>query len=375
MDESSVSNPQPQDERMTQPTSKPRLVRPSVKKPGAGPGHLVFTGAHADEGTTVEYMDYDAEKLEEAQVDHVADCFGFFETPSVTWVDIVGLSDVEQIRALGEHLDLHPLLLEDVLSTRQRPKVEEYPNQLFVVIRMLQWPEGETDLIDEQVSLVVGDNYVISFQERSGDVFGPVRERIRSARGTIRRRGSDYMAYALMDAVVDHYFGILERIGDKVEALEERTLEGLDPSMTHRIHHLKRQTALTRRSIWPLREVLGTIYRGEHPLIAEETKLFFRDVYDHSVQVIDTLETLRDVAAGVMDLHMSAVSNRMNEIMKVLTIMSSMFIPLSFMAGVYGMNFDVMPELHVRWAYPALLIAMLTVVVGMLTWFRRKGWL
>lgn len=360
---------------MDQPRGSGRLTRAIQKPPGSAPGSLLYVGDRTEGQTTVHYMDYDPEHLLEEELERVESCFHLFETPSITWLDVVGLADVEQIRALGERLDVHPLLLEDVLSTRQRPKVEEYPQHLFIVLRMLQWPEGEPSLLDEQVSLILGENYVISFQERAGDVFGPVRERLRSARGSIRTRGPDYLAYALMDSVVDHYFGILERIGDEVEVLEDAAVSAPGPSMTRSIHHLKRQTAMARRSIWPLREVLGTIYRGEHPLIAESTRLFLRDVYDHSVQVIDTLETLRDVAAGVMDLHMSAVSNRMNEIMKVLTIMSSLFIPLSFLAGLYGMNFDVMPELHYRWGYPVLLVVMLVIAVGLIAWFRRKGWI
>lgn len=357
------------------PGSQNPLVRPLAKAPGSHPGSLIYVGAHAEGGFSVHYMDYDQDHLTEAEVDTVDACFEMFDTPTVTWVDVVGLAAVDQIRTLGEHLDIHPLVLEDVLHTRQRPKVEEYPNHLFVVLRMLQWDQGETSLRDEQVSLVIGENYVISFQERPGDVFGPVRERLRSGRGNIRTRGPDYMAYALMDAVVDHYFGILERIGDEVEKLEDVALTAPDTSVTRHLHHLKRQTALARKSVWPLREVLAAIYRGEHPLVSEGTRLFVRDVHDHAVQIIDTLETLRDVAAGVRDLHMSAVSNRMNEIMKVLTIMASLFIPLSFLAGVYGMNFDVMPELHYRWGYPALLVLMLAVTIGMLTYFRRKGWL
>ena len=351
------------------------IVWRAAKQPGAPPGTVMHVGRRRLERVLIHTLDYGPDHLDEREDASLAECRELFAAQSVTWVDVVGLHDVDLLREIGDVLRLHPLMLEDIPSTRQRPKVEEYPDHLFVVLRMLQWPEGAPDIQDEQVSLVLGPHYVVSFQEQPGDVFEPVRERLRHGRGLLRSRGPDYLAYTLMDAVVDHYFGLLERLGAEVEELEDQVLlrPGADP--IRRIHHARRQSALARRSIWPLREVLSTVYRGEHPLVSDETRLFVRDVYDHSVQVIDTLETVRELTASVMDLHMSTVSNRMNEVMKVLTIMASIFIPLSFLAGLYGMNFDVMPELHVPWGYPALLGVMAVLAGGMLWYFRRRGWL
>jgi magnesium transporter len=270
---------------------------------------------------------------------------------------------------------VHRLALEDVLTPTTRPKVEDFETHYLVIMKMLSFDEETESIIAEQVSLIVGERYLFTFQERVGDVFEPVRERLRQSKGRIRSRGTDYLAYALIDAIVDSYYRILETVGDRIEEIEEAALGEPTMEVMRRIHNLKREMLILRRAIWPLREATGQLYRGEVPLVTPETQLFLRDVHDHCVQVIDTVETLREVLSGAMDLYMSGVSNRMNEVMKVLTIIATIFIPLSFFAGLYGMNFDYMPELHVRWAYPVLLGGMATVAGGMLWYFHKKGWL
>jgi len=373
--------PEPTDstERMKRKRSKKgvmnRLVDRVHKAPGSMPGTLVHTGQRKVENVRIRLIDYNADKIEERQLDGVDECFPFIDSPPVTWVNIDGLHDTSVAETVAERFNVHRLALEDVLSTDQRPKVENYEDHFLVILKMLSFePEGDA-IVAEQVSFIVGPTYLFSFQERFGDVFEPVRERLRQSKGRIRSRGTDYLAYALIDAVVDNYFRILEGMGDTIEEVEETVLAQPTLETLHRIHHLRREMLVVRRAVWPLREVLGQMYRGEIDLITEETQFFLRDVYDHSVQVIDTTETLREVLSGAMDLYLSGESNRMNEVMKVLTVIATIFIPLSFFAGLYGMNFDFMPELHVRWAYPVLLGFMATVLAGMLWAFRRKGWL
>jgi magnesium transporter len=352
-----------------------RIVRRVGKAPGSAPGTLVHTGQRKMEQVRVRLMDYDGAEIRERTLERVQDSFPFAGAPTVTWVNVDGLHDVDLVQAVGEEFGVHHLVLEDILSPGQRPKVEEYDQYIFVVLRMLSFDVETETIASEQLGLIVGERFVFSFQERPGDVFEPVRERLRQAKGRIRSRGSDYLAYALMDAIVDSYFRILEHVGDRIEELEELAISDPSQAVMHRIHHLKREMLILRRAVWPVREILGSLSRGEVAFVAEETHVFLRDAYDHAVQVIDTVETLRDVLTGAMDLYMSGVSNRMNEVMKVLTIIATIFIPLSFFAGLYGMNFQYMPELGCRWADPALLGFMLVVAGGMLWFFRRKGWL
>lgn len=352
-----------------------RLVKRASKRPGSAPGVPVHTGERKVETTRIEVIDYDLHRLEERSVDDVLACFPLKETPTVSWVNVDGLHDVDLLQRLGAHFDIHPLVLEDLASVGQRPKVEVYDGYLFVVLQMLSLEDDHPQLSHEQFSIVLGPNFLFSFQERPGDVFDPVRERIRSGRGRIRGKGADYLAYALIDAVVDNYFTVLEKIGDHTEALEHSVLEDPSVESMQRVHALKRELLVLRKAVWPLREVLGVLVRSESALIDPQTSPFFRDVQDHAIQAIDAVETLRDVTSGLMDLYLSTIGNRTNEVMKVLTIMASIFIPLSFFAGLYGMNFEFMPELHFRWGYPILLVFMVTLASTMLLLFRRKGWL
>jgi len=352
-----------------------RFVRRAVKKPGASPGTLVHTGVRKVERTRIRYLDYDATQIHEAEVDDMRACFPFKDSPTVSWINVDGLHDVELIERTGGQFGWHPLVLEDIVSVGQRPKMEAYDGYVYIVLPMLSWDAEHAQVAEEQLSMILGERYVFTFQERYGDVFEGVRERLRNARGRIRSRGADYLAYALMDAAVDHYFSVLEGVGDVTEQLEAEVL--MDPSQRtmRRLHTLKRELISVRRAVWPLREMLSQLLRSEEEYFRKETLVFARDVYDHTVQVVETVEALRDVVSGAVDLYLSTVSYRTNEVMKVLTIMASIFIPLTFLAGVYGMNFEYMPELHFRWAYPTLLIIMAVLAGAMLVYFKRKGWL
>jgi magnesium transporter len=291
----------------------------------------------------------------------------------VTWVNLDGLHDVKLIEALGGAFTLHPLMLEDILNTDHRAKLEVGENCLFIIAKMLTLHPERDEILSEQISLIVGPGYVLSFQEKPGDLFNSLRQRIHGDQGRVRKMGADYLAYRLLDTIVDQYFIILEQMGDRIEALEEKLLDKPDRQLLHRIHRTKREMILLRRAVWPLREVIGGLQR-DITLITPAVQPFLRDLYDHTIQIIDTVETYRDVITGLLDLYLSSISNRMNEIMKVLTIMSTLFIPLTFLVGVYGMNFDYLPELHWRWGYFALWGVMLGCVGGMFVFFRRKGW-
>jgi magnesium transporter len=290
----------------------------------------------------------------------------------VVWVNVDGLGDTELISKIGELFNVHRLALEDVVNAYQRAKVEPYEAHLFAVARMVH---GGERLETEQVSFFVGEDYVLTFQERSGDCFDLVRQRIRSGRGRIRRAGASYLAYALLDALIDGYFPVLETYGERIEALEGEVLKEPGPEVVGRIHAVKRDLLVLRRAIWPHREMANALLRDDSPFITDETRVYLRDCYDHLVQLLDIVETYRELASGLLDVYLSSLSNRMNEIMKVLTIFAAIFIPLTFLAGLYGMNFEWMPELHFKWAYPAALGVMAALAVVMLVFFRSKGWI
>jgi magnesium transporter len=351
-----------------------RIVSPVRKPAGSPPGTLIHTGPRKVEDVKVHRLSFGPDRLEEKAGGELIPLLSGPEGTSVDWVNIDGLHRTDMLEELDPRYGIHRLVLEDVLSTNQRPKAEDHGRYFFVVLKMLTFDEETRSVTAEQVSLIVLDGLLMSFQERPGDVFDPVRERLRHAKGRIRSRGVDYLAYALIDAVVDSYFSVLERIGDEIEALEVAALTDHGPETTRAIHELRRETLVIRRAVWPLRDALGPMYRGDMAGVTEETAVFMRDVHDHAVQVIDTVESLRELLAAVMDLHLSNVSNRMNEVMKVLTVIATIFIPLSFFAGLYGMNFEHMPELSLPWAYPALLGFMTATALGMVGYFKHKGW-
>jgi magnesium transporter len=353
----------------------PETAGKTSQKAGMPPGSLVFVGERKSERVHIGFIDYGEELLEEKVVDDIAECFPLRDSPTVSWINLDGLHDAALIGRIGEHFGLHQLLVEDVLHTDQRPKVDDYDNCVYIVLKMLRYNREEEELEREQVSLVLGPNWVITFQERTGDVLDSVRQRVRAKSGRIRSRGADYLAYTIVDTIVDNYFAVLEGIGEGLEDLEEDLLSHPSQSTLQRIYEFKRELLMLRKSVWPLREALSSLVREENPLIAAETEVFFRDAYDHVLQVIDAAETFRDIVGGMLDTYISSISNKMNEIMKVLTIIATIFIPLTFIAGVYGMNFEVMPELRWPWGYFGSLGVMAAVAFVMLIYFRRRRWL
>jgi magnesium transporter len=345
------------------------------KKTGLPPGSLVHVGERKVEKTRITVIDYDGDNVIEKEVETAEECFRFRETSTVTWINVDGVHDSEIIEKLGSHFGLHPLILEDIMNTSQRPKMEDLGDAVYIVLNMVECGSGDPDVVTEQMSLVFGKNFVLSFQERPGDTFDPVRERIRKGKGRIRKMGPDYLAYTLIDAVVDDYFVVLERMGEQIEEIEDELVADPKKATLNEIHAMKREMIFLRKSAWPLREVISRLERAESPLIQKTTGIFLRDVYDHMIQVIDNIETFREMLSGMLDMYLSSVSNRMNEVMKILTIIGTIFIPLTFIAGVYGMNFKFMPELEWRWGYFLLWGMMLAVGISLLVYFKRKKWL
>jgi len=352
----------------------PKLINKRSRKAGLSPGTLIHIGKEV-ERLKITVMDYDETHFQEKEIKTIEECFAFKDTPGITWINIDGLHQIEIMEKLGECYGFHPLVLEDILNTDQRPKMEDYGDYLYIVLRMLSYNAKSTQIETEQVSLILGPNFLFSFQENQGDVFDPVRERIRTGKGRIRKMGADYLAYALLDLIVDNYFMIMEKLGETIEFLEEKLVAQPVPETLQTIHQLKRELIFLRKAVWPLREVIGGLQRGELTLIKEATRVYLRDVYDHTIQVIDTIETFRDMISGMLDIYLSSVSNRLNSVMKVLTIIATIFMPLTFLAGIYGMNFKYFPELEWRWSYPVFWLVSLLISVSMLLYFKKKNWL
>jgi magnesium transporter len=413
----------------------PRFIKKYKEKVGLPPGTLIHLGKDRTAESRITVYDYNEKEMNEIGIDRVEECFPFRDTASVTWINVDGVHQTGIVEAIGGHFGIHPLVMSDIVNTRQRPKIEDYGDYLFVVLKMiyhgngsvpgnlysLQQHEnqgsisspakqdskvtpddsgntgingknnsantenksdqgtrgnfGSREITAEQVSLIIGPNYVISFQETPEDLFDPIRKRLKSSTGRIRKMGADYLAYALIDTIVDNYFVILETLGEKVEDLEDELLQNPTENTMLAIHSLKRDMIFLRRSVWPLREVTGFLERGESKLIHKTTRIYLRDIYDHTIQVIDNIETSRDILSGMLDIYLSTLSNRTNSVMKVLTIIATIFMPLTFIAGVYGMNFENMPELEWYWGYPLVMLMMTGIGVSMLFFFKRKKWL
>ncbi|MCT4698408.1 magnesium/cobalt transporter CorA [Tenacibaculum haliotis] len=343
------------------------------KKIGLPPGTITYTGDKESTQLFINAFDYTKDSLEEKKINKIESCFGYKETETTTWININGLNNVDAIQKIGNHYKLHPLILEDIVNINQRPKIDEYDDYIFVVFKMLYY-DANQHLKVEHISIILGDKYVLSFQESEEDVFDGIRERIRASKGIIRSNGSDYLLYALMDAVVDNYFLIIETMGEKVEKLEELLFTNPNNDTVKEIQALKREALKIRRSIFPLREIVSKLEKAESKLVKSKTLNYFRDLYDHTIQVIETIEIYRDMLWGLMDMYMTSVSNRMNEVMKVLTVISTIFIPLTFIAGIYGMNFDNIPELHYANGYYILWGFMIFLFFGLLYFFKRKKW-
>jgi len=353
----------------------PRFISKSLKKVGSSPGTLIHVGEIKTEQSSLSMLHFDAETHIEQPLTDIGEATSLLTPDATTWINVVGIQDIALIEDIGRHYHIHPLTLEDILNTTQRPKVESFEDYLFIVIKMLEHDKEKDSIASEQLSLVLGKTVLISFQEDEGDVFNPVRERIRKGKGRIRSAGCDYLAYALIDAIVDNYFVILENVGQRLEAVEEAIDSDLDADILEKIHTIRRELIYLRKQVWPIREIITYLQKDGAPLIGEATGPFLRDVYDHTIQVIDTIESLRDMLSGMQDLYLSIISNRMNEVMKVLTIIATIFIPLSFIAGIYGMNFNHMPELTWRWGYPAVWLLIIGIVAMMIVFFRRKKWI
>jgi magnesium transporter len=357
-----------------QPASPARVGRPS-RKIGMSPGSLVHVGRRYTEDVQVDVYWFGPDgRFERQTVVDVSELDAFRGRDGVLWVDVNGIHDVDIIGRIGAVFGLHPLLLEDVLNAHQRPKLEEHGEHLFIVLRMLLAGEGQ-EIEMEQVSVVLGARYVLTFQERSRDTFDPVRRRLAEAGSRLRQQGADFLAYALIDTIVDNYFAVLESLGDRIEELEDVVVESPDRDTLTAIFGVKRTLADLRRATWPLRDALAVLARGDSPRVVAETLPYLRDVADHALRALETIETYRDTAATLIDIYMSSVSNRMNDVMRVLTVIATVFIPLTFIVGIYGMNFPNMPEMRWPWAYAAVWGVMTATVLGLLLFFRRRGWL
>jgi len=348
--------------------------------PGTAPATLVVPPEYQGQQPVVTLIEYDAHSIEERKIETMDELLPCLDNDKVSWINVDGLGDPEFFQRLGRQFRIHPLVLEDIFNIGQRPKIDEYDRQLFIVLDMA-YENKKEEVVFEQVCIVLAENFVITIQEDPGDVFDPVRQRLRDGGGNARFMKADYLAYALIDSVIDQYFPIVESLGESMDDLQETLLDQPTRERLRDLHEFKRLIARIRRAVWPQREVLGRLMRDETGLVAARTKPFFRDCYDHTVIMVDILETFREAARNIMDVYLSSINIRTNEIMRVLTVISSIFIPLTFIAGVYGMNFDPklspfnMPELEWTFGYPFAICLMLAVAIGMIVFFKRKKWI
>ena len=342
---------------------------------GLAPGSMVHIGNQKSQSTKISLINYQLSAVTETKCENITDIFASFQFENVSWINIDALHDLPLFTQLAEKLKLHPLLMEDILDTGQKPKLEIYEDHLLVIIKMITWNDEEKRIDFEQVSFVLGKNYLLSFQERQGDVFEHVRQRIRNPQSRIRKMKTDYLLYSLLDAIIDSYFLLLSTLGDQIEELEEELIKDPSDDILTTIHHLKHDVLFLRKSIWHLRTVISNLNREDFQYITPELHTYLRDLYDNTVQVMDTIETYREIISGMLDIYLSSLSNRMNQVMKVLTIFAAIFIPLTFVAGVYGMNFQYMPELGYKWAYPIWWVFVIIITVGMVIYFKKKKWM
>ncbi|OGU13191.1 MAG: magnesium and cobalt transport protein CorA [Geobacteraceae bacterium GWC2_53_11] len=344
-------------------------------KSGLPPGTLVHIGDESNKAAHISVIGFTPDGVEERHFEQIDQYLANPCDGNVIWVNVEGVHDVDLIRTLGDKHSFHPLVLEDIVNTVQRPKIEDYGEYLFIVLRMLR-PTEENSFSSEQLSIILGPDYLFTFQEGiEGDAFDTVRNRIRNGKGKIRTMGADYLAYALIDAIVDGYFSVLEVFGERIVDIEEELTVTPGQGSLHLINTMKKEIIYLRKTVWPLREAISFMERGDSPLLHDATRLYFRDVYDHTVQVIDTVETYRDLLSGMLDLYLSSISNRTNEVMKFLTVIGTIFMPLTFLVGVYGMNFKYFPELEWHNGYFILWGLMIALALLMVAYFRKKRWL
>ena len=356
--------------------SMPGIFKRRSAPAGTPPGTLLPQPAKAHTATSVHVMDYSPNACHVFKSVSLEETYQLRDSGNVSWIDIEGIRDNDALAKFGEHFGLHPLVLEDILNMHQRPKLEEYDDYFYIVARMLMAGKTPTDAVhSEQVSFILGKSFLITFQEIPGDVFDPVRHRVQQGHGRSRKSGSDYLLYALLDAIVDNYFVLLQSIADRIETVEQSIVWKPERGDLDRVHKLRRELVYMRRNVWPLRDVVAGLDRSDSPLVAPETRVYLRDLHDHVVQVIDAIENFRDVLMSLQDLYMSGISNRTNEIIRVLTIISTIFVPLTFLAGVYGMNFHYFPELTWKWSYLAFWIVSIVITISLLAFLRRRNWL
>lgn len=339
------------------------------------PGSVIFVGSQKVDQARVTVMDYDQGNLRELELEKVAEGERFKKTESVTWINVDGVHDTDLIKEIGNSFDLHPLILEDIVHTGQRPRMEEYDDCLFLVVKMLRFDQEQEQVIGEQLSMVLGSTFLLTFQEQPGDTFEPVRERIRRQRGRVRGGGIDYLAYALLDTVVDNYISIIERLGEKVEELEDEVLFSPSQAVLEKISRYKREMNYIRKAVRPFRELVLQLNSLDSDLISDQTAPFLKDMQGLSLQSVEIIDTYREMLIDYLNIYNTGVSNKLNEIMKVLTIFSAIFIPLTFIAGIYGTNFDYLPELHYRYSYFIFWAVLVVVALVMINFFRRRGWL
>ncbi len=351
-----------------------KLIRRHRKQPGLSPGTLIHVGEQKAPTVDISFHQYNNSEVIEQKSVPIKN-IPYPGDKQITWLQVSGIHDVEIIETIGKQYSLHPLLLEDILNTEQRPKVEDYTDYLFIVLKTLDFDEETSGIRSDQIALVIGKNLLISFHEHERGFFNPIRERIQSGKGRIRKMGTDYLAYALMDVVIDNYFVTLEKLGSRIDDIEKSLLKNPSVEVLHNINFIKREMVFLRKNIWPVRELVATLERRESPIIHQHTVIYLRDLYDHIIQAIDTIESMRDVLTGMLDVYLSSMSNKTNEVIKVLTIIATIFIPLTFVVGIYGMNFEFMPELTWQYGYPAVMFIMLLSAGGMLLYFKRKNWI
>ena len=346
-----------------------------VKQAGLAPGSLVHTGEKKTEKVRITVIDYDKTNYQIKHPATISACAPFKETETVSWIQINGLHEVSMIEKIGGHFGLHGLVLEDILHTRQRPKLEDHDQHLFVVLKMLDFNDQNQAIEAEQFSVILGDRYIITFQEGDRDIFAPLRERIKKSHSRFRQMDSDYLLYAIIDFIVDHYFIVLEKLDERIEELQAQVADDPTEQTLHEIYGIKKEMVILRKAFWPVRDLIAELLRSESELIRPAMEIYWKDVYDHILRVIETTDAFRDAIGGMLDVHLTIASNRMNAVMKVLTIIATIFIPLTFIVGVYGMNFRYMPELNYPWAYPVVWAVMAALVLVMLVYFKRKKWL
>lgn len=352
-----------------------KFVKKTSRVIGQAPGTLTHIGNNINEDVKITLIEYNENLYDERKLESIEECYESRRNKNVKWVNVDAIDKVDIIAKVGEEFNFHPLMLEDILNSGQRPKYDDYEDYVFIVMKMLYYNEQKREITAEQISFVIAENFVFSFQEFEGDVFDNVRERLRGGRRNIRNTGPDYLAYALIDAIVDSYFIILEKIGDESDRIEEELVDTPSKQTMQSIHKLRREIIYLRNSIWPLREVVSALLRDDETVFKDNTLIYLRDVYDHIIQIIDTVETYRDMTSGMLDTYLSSISNKTNDVMKVLTIFSTTFIPLTFIAGVYGMNFDYFPELHWKGSYIGFWVVCAIIFAIMMRYFRKKDWI